>query len=147
MPPPPPMGPPRSNPPGFGPQSMPPLPPLISERPQLGVLRTNRLAATVANAVNDKTDAEIVLSMLGELEEKMQVMGVKVDQFQSEEKKHYENLRRGLKRLKDDKQDGSTGLNEDGDSPCCICNYCLKCTFLSMLFTDVSERGHLRDVR
>lgn len=129
---PPPMGPPRPNAPGSGPQAMPPLPPLLSERPLLGINRNGRPAT--GSSAKDKTEAEVVLSMLGELEEKMQVMGVKVDQFQSEEKRHYESLRRGLKRLKDEKEGSSADPNEDGDSPCCICNYCLKCIFLCDFF-------------
>lgn len=83
----------------------------------------------VPSIVTEHSDADMVLSILGELEEKMQFMGDKVDQMQLEEKKHYESLRRGLRRLKDDKPAGSVGPNANGDYPCCICNYCLKCAY------------------
>jgi len=91
----------------------------------------------------------MVLGILGDLEEKMQLVEEKVDQIQTEEKKHYDSLRRGLKRLKEDKPISPSfekfaepriidlvggpedrhmmqGLNYRGDNPCCICNYCLK---------------------
>jgi len=82
----------------------------------------------VPSVASEQSDADMVLSILGELEEKMQFMGDKVDQIQLEEKKHYESLRRGLRRLKEDKPLGSVEPNANGDYPCCICNYCLKCT-------------------
>ena len=130
---------------GFAPHSM-PLPPLVPERPPLPMrLYPDRgpTSPTQSTTETEKTDAEMVLSILGELEDKMQLMGDKVDQIHVEEKKHYESLRRGLKRLKEDKPAGSTlsaepvgapsedrpmmaGLNYRGDHPCCICNYCLK---------------------
>jgi hypothetical protein len=114
-------------PPGFAPQSM-PLPPLVPERPPM--LRTAQIdRPAVPSIVTEQSDADMVLSILGELEEKMQFVGDKVDQIQLEEKKHYESLRRGLRRLKEDKLTGSVGPNADGDYPCCICNYCLKRTY------------------
>jgi hypothetical protein len=125
-----------------------PLPPLVPERPPLPMRvgsqpERSPTSPTQSTTETEKSDAEMVLSMLGELEEKMQLMGDKVDQIHVEEKKHYDSLRRGLKRLKEDKSTGTTytiepvgapseekpmmtGLNYRGEHPCCICNYCLK---------------------
>ena len=132
-----------------------PLPPLVPERPPLPMRMNSQLErspvspTTQSTTETEKTDAEMVLGMLGELEEKMQLMGEKVDQIQNEEKRHYDSLRRGLKRLKEDKpispsfekiveprtidlvgapedRPMMTGLIYRGDHPCCICNYCLK---------------------
>jgi hypothetical protein len=107
---------------------------------------------TPVTTTSEKSDAEMVLAILSNLEEKLQVMDDKVDKLQIDDKKHYDSLRRGLKRLKEDKEDkvGPDGLppmsscepkvvraqrtnpifenNVDGVSPCCICNYCLKRT-------------------
>jgi rubrerythrin len=71
----------------------------------------------------------------------MQAMDEKVDKIQVDDKKHYDSLRRGLKRLKDDKKEDKVPLpieplvdvptianKADGVYPCCICNYCLKRT-------------------
>jgi len=121
------------------PQSM-PLPPLVPERPNLPInpLPESPVAikrATEAKVETEKTDAEMVLEMLGELETKMQSIGSRMDQMQLEEKKHYESIRRGLKRLKEDKnmEEKSEDLrayvaapNANGEYPCCICNFCLK---------------------
>jgi hypothetical protein len=81
------------------------------------------------SVLTEHSDADMVLSILGELEEKMQFVGDKVDQIQLEEKKHYESLRRGLRRLKEDKPIAPVGPNANGVYPCCICNYCLKSTY------------------
>ena len=132
---------------GFAPHSM-PIPPLVPERPPLPMRDFQpepRSSITPTQSTNEteRTDSEMVMSILGELEEKMQLMGDKVDKIHVEEKKHYESLRRGLKRLKEDKSNASTftiepagapsedrpmmtGFNYREDHPCCICNYCLK---------------------
>jgi hypothetical protein len=111
-----------------------PLPPLVPERPAMPMMRAinNPLPPTKT----EETDAEIVLSLLNELQEKMANMGDKVDQIHIEEKKHYESLRRGLKRIKDEKPPTVTMPEIDYcpqkivfaglPKPLCICNYCLK---------------------
>lgn len=133
-----PHGIPRVNPP-MVPQSM-PIPPLVPERPNipLNPLPGSSVATKTARESKvdtEKTDAEMVLEMLGELETKMQGIGTRMDQMQLEEKKHYESIRRGLKRLKEDKsmEERSEDLrayvaapNANGEYPCCICNFCLK---------------------
>jgi hypothetical protein len=109
------------------------LPPLVPERPPMP--RPPQPEHRPTSIATDESDAERVMSMLGDLEEKMQFVGDKVDQIQLEEKKHYESLRRGLKRLsKEDKSNGSTESNANGDYPCCICNYCLKRIRSSFLY-------------
>ena len=125
-------------PPGFGPQHSMPLPPLVPERPPMP--RPNQLERRPATSIaTDESEAERVLSMLGGLEEKMQSFGTKVDQIQVEEKKHYESLRRGLKRVlhPESKVAGAIAPNANGDYPCCICNYCLKRT-ISLYHTNIS---------
>ena len=130
-----------------------PLPPLVPDRLHPIMPRPN--ATTTVDRLSISTDASEVLDMLGDLGDKVVQMGYKVDQMQVEEKKHYESLRRGLKRLKDkeDKPDSrespeitvarrgmedlslrtresvgqeSAGPNENGESPYCICNYCIQ---------------------
>lgn len=135
-------------PPGFiQQQNLLPLPPLVPEHPPM--LRPPQPERRpTASILTEDSEAERVMSMLGDLEEKMQFVGDKVDKIQFEEKKHYESLRRGLKRLKDDKPNGSTELNDStepngkGDYPCCICNYCLK-RIWSSFYTDFSQCGYL----
>jgi len=100
---------------------------------------------------DDKSEAEIVMSMVTGLKETISTMLDKVDQLQGQEKKHYDSLRRGLKRIKDErassdvepmiprqslpiddvlvKLSGSDSADKSG-APCCICNYCLKCIFM-----------------
>ena len=68
-------------------------------------------------------------------------MDDKFDQIQLDERKHYDSLRRGLKRIKEDKPAPmAVDLLEPEPVapetqanfrtyPCCICNYCLKRTF------------------
>ena len=102
-----------------------PLPPLVPERPSMPLIPDQSERRPVTSIATEESDAERVISMLGDLESKMQFVGTKVDQIQVEEKKHYESLRRGLKRLKDPKLAGSTEPNSKGEYPCCICNYCL----------------------
>lgn len=122
----------------------PPLPPLVPERPPMpmshSTQQSNRSSDISVNT--EKTDAEIVLSMLSNLEEKLHSMDEKFDQIQLDEKKHYDSLRRGLKRIKEDKPEKpvyeavdfleplpdlkTTPSQMNGQYPCCICNYCLK---------------------
>jgi hypothetical protein len=115
-----------------------PLPPLVPERPPMPMMRG--INNPLPPAKTEETDAEIVLSLLNELQEKMAKMGDKVDQIHIEEKKHYESLRRGLKRLKDERPPTVTMPEIDYyaqnivfpslPKPLCICNYCLKRIFL-----------------
>ena len=97
----------------------------------------------------EKTDSQMVLSLLNDLGTKMQTVDEKVEQIQLDEKKYYESLRRGLKRLKEDKLTGYTSAppDEKGDYPCCICNYCLKRIDPIPPVLMVSERGYICDVR
>jgi hypothetical protein len=98
-------------------------------------------------------------------------MDEKVEMMRGEEKKHYESLRRGLKRLKEEKpgalgspdvsslQRGMDALSitagepqvasENGDAPYCICNYCIQRMTLVLLnlVANGSERCHVRYVR
>jgi hypothetical protein len=121
-----------------------PLPPLVPERLHPIMPRPNGAADRSSIA----SDASEVLNMLGELGDKVLEMDEKVEMMRGEEKKHYESLRRGLKRLKEDKpgttaspdvsslQRGMDALsitageppaaNENGDAPYCICNYCIQ---------------------
>jgi len=101
--------------------------------------QSNRSSQASINT--EKTDAEMVFSMLSSLEDKLHSMDEKFDQIQLDEKKHYDSLRRGLRRVKEDKPApqpadliNPTDLavmekNVNGQYPCCICNYCLKRTF------------------
>jgi rubrerythrin len=120
-----------------------PLPPLVPQRPPMPMNRQADVPEeTPVTPSTEKTDAEMVLSILNALEEKMQTMDEKVDQMKVDDKKHYDSLRRGLKRLKDNKaedkvdptlagQDPAILANRaDSVYPCCICNYCLKRTSL-----------------
>jgi hypothetical protein len=115
------------------------------------------------------SDASEVLNMLGELGDKVLEMDEKVEMMRGEEKKHYESLRRGLKRLKEEKpvapgspdvssvQRGMDALsisepqvaNENGDAPYCICNYCIQRMFLVLmsLMANGSEYCHVCYVR
>jgi len=96
--------------------------------------------APETNSEEEKSDAEIVMSMVSGLKDAMSLMLDKVDQFKGEEKKHYDSLRRGLKRLKEEKTSTVSAFQSvNGDlaakpgeagAPYCICNYCLKRTFL-----------------
>jgi len=146
-----------------------PLPPLVPDRLHPIMPRPN--ATTAADRLSISTDASEVLDMLGDLGDKVVQMGFKVDQMQLEEKKHYYSLRRGLKRLKD-KEDKpgespeiaggvedlslrtrgsvereSAGLTENGESPYCICNYCIQRK--SLLSSTLTRRqcGHVCYVR
>jgi hypothetical protein len=110
-----------------------PLPPLVPEPPSMPMMRDIRPASPAPQT--EETDAEQVLSLLGMLQEKMQTMGDKVDQIHVEEKKHYESLRRGLKRIKEEKVTSppvsaptytKPADHPDHLQPYCICNYCLK---------------------
>jgi hypothetical protein len=111
-----------------------PIPPLVPEPPSMPMMRDINRPASPAPQT-EETDAEQVLSLLGMLQEKMQTMGDKVDQIHVEEKKHYESLRRGLKRIKDEKVTSppvsASTYTKPADlpdhlQPYCICNYCLK---------------------
>jgi rubrerythrin len=123
-----------------GSQSM-PLPPLVPQRPPMPMNRPADVPEeTPVTPSTEKTDAEMVLSILTALEEKMQTMDEKVEQMKVDDKKHYDSLRRGLKRLKDNKPEDKTdptlagqdpailANGANGVYPCCICNYCLKRT-------------------
>lgn len=123
-----------------------PLPPLVPDRLHPIMPRP----PVMGDRLSVLTDASDVLNLLGELESKVVQMGDKVEQIQLDEKKHYESLRRGLKRLKDEKpaaiespdvafvQRATDGLsitagentlpNKNGDAPYCICNYCIQRT-------------------
>jgi hypothetical protein len=114
-----------------------PLPPLVPERPSMPMnAPINRAIGSPTST--EKTDAEMVLSMLNTLEGKMLNMENKVDLIHSDETKHYESLRRGLRRIKDAKADAVTSSEpvvadkkvEDGTFPYCICNYCLSGIYL-----------------
>lgn len=126
----------------------PPLPPLVPERPPMASMnsftqQTDRSSGVSVNT--EKTDAEMVLSILNSLEEKMNSMDDKFDQIQLDGRKHYDSLRRGLKRIKEDKPaPAAVDLVEPQpvvpvapvntrNYPCCICNYCLKRIFLHSL--------------
>ena len=139
-----------------GPQSM-PLPPLVPQRPPMPMNRQADVPEeTPVTPTTEKTDAEMVLSILNALEEKMHAMDEKVDKMKVDDKKHYDSLRRGLKRLKDNKAEDNVPLiaieptlaaptlanRADGVYPCCICNYCLKRTSLSGL-SNFSQRCYL----
>ena len=144
-----------------------PLPPLVPQRPAMPTNQEpERPEEPPVTISNEKSDAEMVLAILSNLEEKLQVMDDRVEKLQIDDRKHYDSLRRGLKRLKDEKdmKVGPDGLppmsscepkvvsaqrtnpmfenNPDAVSPCCICNYCLKRTISSDL-TDCSRRCDL----
>jgi hypothetical protein len=88
-----------------------------------------------ASLETTKSDPDAVIVRLHDLEEQMARVGTKVDQLHTEEKKHYDSLRRGLKRISI--KERRAGLpeavltNANGDYPCCICNYCLKGLFFT----------------
>jgi hypothetical protein len=114
--------------------------------PQLHHVPTIPAPETKEN--EEKSEAEIVMAMVTALKETMTTMLDKVDKLQGQEKKHYDSLRRGLKRIKEGTSEGvpqvsspttedvfiklpTEVVSSDTPSPCCICNYCLKCTPLN----------------
>jgi hypothetical protein len=119
---------------GPPPTSMPVVPaktigmgPLLPEHPPLPASMLSPNAET-ASLETTKSDADAVILRLHDLEAQMQRVGSKVDQLHTEEKKHYDSLRRGLRRISvREKQSIEVPVpNANGDFPCCICNYCLE---------------------
>jgi Zinc finger, ZZ type len=109
-----------------------PLPPLVPDPPPIPTVM-------VGDRMLETQKIDVVVSMLRGIEEKVGDMLGKVDEAQSEEKKHYESLRRGLKRVKEAMVDGKpddvseeTKVDDPSEksAPLCICNYCLKCIVL-----------------
>jgi len=117
-----------------------PLPPLVPDQHPLTMPRETKSETSSG----DKTDANAVMSFLSGLDAKMLVVADKLREMQLDERKHYDSVRRGLKRLKEDKdwdkedKDRKKSLTDDNNAsdvptdtnsvPLCICNYCLKRT-------------------
>jgi hypothetical protein len=119
----------------YGPHAV-PLPPLVPERPAVPMREETGGPTETTGA--EKTDAEMVLSLLHELKSQVGAMSEGLKKMGEKEKKHYESVRRGLKRIKDEESTKPIAAPEPvrtiepvcphtpGTSPCCICNYCLK---------------------